>query len=246
MNMGETTEISWSDATFNPWRGCQKVSAGCQNCYAEDMSKRWSGTHGVWGNPGTRVIASESYWDAPLRWNQRAIKAGKSIKVFCASLCDVFEDHPVAESCRPKLWDLIRRTPHLTWQILTKRPERILGCLPDWWNAPVNVWLGTSIEDWRVKSRASTLARVPASIRFISYEPAIGPLDSDLTGIHWVICGGESGPNARPFNLGWARDLRLRCQELGIAFFFKQVGGRRPGTGADALGELVQEFPQNP
>lgn len=245
--MGESTAISWTDATFNPWRGCQKVSAGCRNCYAEELSLRMPVTFGTWGNPGTRVIASESYWNAPLRWNARSLKAGRATKVFCASLCDIFEEHPVAETCRPRLWDLIRRTPFLTWQILTKRPERISGTLPDWWGSgPINVWLGTSVEDSRVRSRASTLSRVPAAIRFLSYEPAIGPLEVDLSGIHWVICGGESGPRARPFRIEWAKDLRRQCSQAGVAFFFKQMGGRHPGTGADALGEIVQEFPQRP
>lgn len=243
--MGERTGISWTDHTFNPWMGCFKVSAGCKICYAETLTKRWGAE--LWGPPEhtTRRVTAPAYWRKPHIWNREAQRDFRSHRVFCGSLCDVFEDHPTANEVRPLLFELIRATWCLDWQLLTKRPENIERFLPDdWGRGWPNVWLGTSIEDMRVADRAHVLRSIPAVVRFISYEPALGPLDDlGLTGIDWVIYGGESGPGHRPHDLQWARSMRDRCRDLGVAFFYKQGSGPRPGMYASLDGEVGQAFP---
>jgi protein gp37 len=274
VTMAENSKIEWTAHTFNPWRGCTKVSAGCANCYAETMSKRNPATLGVWGDAGTRVVASEAMWKQPLKWNQTAIcgKCGHSEilgsddcrhcgenfhpqirpRVFCSSLADVFEDRPELRAPRQRLFHLIDDTPNLDWLLLTKRPEYVIGLQPYKWDMcgwPKNVWLGTTVENQeQANRRIPELLKVPAAVRFLSVEPMLGPVDLtsiqflnyhgnmeewdalDLHGvqtgntatIQWVICGGESGPYARPMHLDWARDLRLQCQLAGVPFFMKQ------------------------
>lgn len=242
--MSAETLIAWTDSTWNPWMGCTKVSAGCANCYAETLTRNRMGKS-LWGPNATRQVTTADYWRKPLKWNREAAKAGTIHKVFCASLCDVFEDHPIANETRPKLWDLVRVTPNLAWQILTKRPERILENLPaDWHDGYPNVWLGTSVEDMRVAHRADALRDIPAVVRFISYEPALGPLhDLDLRGIDWVIVGGESGSGYRPMDLDWARSMRLHCEAHDVAFFFKQSSAYRTEMGIELDGEIVRKYP---
>jgi protein gp37 len=206
----------------------------------------------VWGPGKTRRVTADENWRKPRRWDRAAKVAGHAARVFCGSMCDVFEDSDEAEACRPRLWNLIWETPHLDWLLLTKRPERIKECLPPDWLALgcggySNVWLGTSVEDESVAHRAVTLAAVPATVRFISYEPALGPLAHavDLTGIDWVIYGGESGPGHRPNDPQWARDMRDLCRARSVAFFYKQSGGNRPGEGTLLDGALIQDFPKS-
>ena len=223
--MGVTTEISWTDHTFNPWLGCTKVSAGCTHCYAETLAKRYDWA--TWGAGETRKRTSDANWRKPLAWNRAAEKAGVRRRVFCASLADVFDDEAPA-GARADLWDLIRQCPSLDWQLLTKRPQNIAHCLPkDWGDGWTNVWLGISTEDQiAYEERWPILSDVPAEIRFISYEPAIGPLTTDgfTTVPDWVIIGGESGHGARTMNPKWARDLAAECDELAIPVFLKQWG----------------------
>lgn len=202
--MGETTKIEWARHTFNPWRGCTKVSPGCQHCYAETLSKRNPAVLGVWGDQGTRVVAAESYWKQPVRWNREAGKVaheaemararGEGIppperpRVFCASLADVAEDRPELVEPRRRLMMLILDTPNLDWLLLTKRPENlarlfdwsVLGCFDaDEW--PKNVWVGTTTEDQEMaEKRVPELLRIPAVVRFLSIEPMLGPVDLDL------------------------------------------------------------------
>lgn len=261
--MGQDSKIEWTDHTFNPWRGCTKVSAGCAHCYAETLSGRNPGTLGIWGKHGTRVIAAESYWKQPHKWNREAEQAGERRRVFCASLADVFEGmasmpaeafHAVT-AARIRLFHLITQTPWLDWLLLTKRPENIIGQLPpDWGNGYPNVWLGTSVEDQvTANKRIPVLLDVPARVRFLSCEPLLGAVDldsEDVGGLHalgcgdftctcgnrgidWVIVGGESGPGARPMHPEWARSLRNQCTEAGAAFHFKQWGEYRPGIPSD-------------
>jgi protein gp37 len=264
--MGQNSAIEWTHHTFNPWRGCAKVSPGCAHCYAEVQSKRNPKTLGVWGANGTRPVAAESYWRQPLAWDKAAEAAGERHRVFCASLADVFEDRPELHVPRFRLMHLIRLTPHLDWLLLTKRPagmlELIAQCgrvvpgrceqydetlfwLSDWVTGkpPKNVWAGITAENQRcLEERRGHLEHFPAAIRFISYEPALGPLDllkasvayvdpghceSDRgisSRLDWLICGGESGGNARPMHPEWARSIRDQCQAAGVAFFFKQWG----------------------
>lgn len=239
--MSEETIIAWTDHTFNPWMGCEKVSDGCKNCYALTLTKNRMGLD-LWGSHAPRQV-TKSPWKNVVRWNSAAATERK--RVFCASLCDVFEDHPVANATRPKLWDLVRHSRNLDWQILTKRPERIASNLPsDWGRGWNHVWLGTSIEDMRVAERADYLREIPAAVRFISYEPALGPLDNlNLRGIDWVIYGGESGPGHRPENKDWARVMHRKCVESGSAFFHKQSAGYRTELGIELDGQIVREYP---
>lgn len=244
--MGKDSAIEWTDHTFNPWWGCVKVSPGCEACYAETLSKRWGYT--VWGPAKTtsRRMMSESYWRQPLRWNDAACKAGQRARVFCASMADVFEDHPQVVDWRLRLFNLIDSAPMLDWLLLTKRPENIMPMMSDWLEGtafPSNIWIGTSVEDQqRANERIPHLLRVPARVRFLSCEPLLGAIDlshyliDDWTRIgddvhwhehppiHWLIVGGESGPGARPMHPDWALSLRDQAQAAGVPFFFKQHG----------------------
>jgi protein gp37 len=230
--MGELSKIEWTDHTFNPWIGCQKVSPGCDRCYAESMSKRYGWTE--WGPHGERKRTSEANWKLPLRWAKAARESGKRPRVFCASLADVF-DNQAPKQWRDDLWWLILNTQELDWLLLTKRPQNIREMLPGDWgiNGPFpNVWLGTTCEDQHhYNKRWPILSDIPATIRFVSYEPAIGPL-TPKTGIgtvpDWIICGGESGPGARLMHPSWARTLREHCEIDNIRFFMKQMTGKKP------------------
>lgn len=180
--MGSETIIAWTDHTFNIAWGCTKVSPGCAHCYAETGSKRYG--HSVWGPKNPRRTFGDKHWNEPLKWNRDAEKEGRRHRVFCSSMCDIFEKHPTIDQEREKLWPLIRSTPRLDWQLLTKRPERIAQRLPqDWAEGYPNVWLGTSVENQKYADlRIPVLLQIPAVVRFISYEPALGPID--LTRIH--------------------------------------------------------------
>ena len=229
--MGENSKIEWTDHTFNPWIGCQKVSPGCDHCYAEAMmDKRY---HKVeWGPHGERKRTSAANWRKPLQWQRAAEAAGKRARVFCASLADVF-DNQADPQWRDALWYLIRQTPDLDWLLLTKRPENIHKMLPTYWPLP-NVWLGTTAEDEKhYRRRWNVLVRIPAVVRFISHEPALGPLGNLRARPSgkfpdWIIMGGESGSGARMMNPEWARDMRDACEVAGIPFFMKQMTGKTP------------------
>lgn len=253
--MGKNTKIEWTQGsdgtpgmTFNPWWGCQRVSPGCESCYAETLANRYG--HAVWGPAKTteRRGMSESYWRQPIRWQATATKTGQRARVFCASMADVFEDHPQVAEWRMRLFNLIDSTPMLDWLLLTKRPENVMPMMADWLEGtafPSNIWLGTSVEDQRrADERILHLLRVPARVRFLSCEPLLGPVDISrwlLAGfpkhidrygrahgaplnIHWLIVGGESGHGARPMELAWARALVEQCRAAGVAPFVKQLG----------------------
>jgi len=246
--MAEESIIAWTDNTWNPWMGCTKVSAGCTNCYAETLTGVRMRLD-VWGDHNPRKRTSAAYWRKPARWNREAAKLGRSLRVFCASLCDVLEDQPEPNEWRADVWGVIRATPNLDWQLLTKRPERYADELPnDWGDGWPNVWLGTSIEDARVADRVRHLTAVPAVVHFVSYEPAIGPLAHaiDLSGVEWVIYGGESGLGFRREDKQWARDMHRACADAGVAFFHKQSAGYRTELGIELDGKIVREYPQEP
>lgn len=263
----EETKIEWARATFNPWWGCVKVSPGCTNCYAEAFDRR---THGTskhvtasgevrephWGKDAPRRYFGAAHWMAPVKWDRQAKAAGQRWRVFCASMADVFEDHPDVRDARARLALLIAATPNLDWLLLTKRPENILRLWP--WGFPENVWLGTTVEDQqRADERIPHLLAVPARVRFLSVEPMLGPIDlmpyiagydseangpgepgeyaalpPSARGIHWVIVGGESGHGARPFDVAWARSVVRQTREAGVACFVKQLGAH-PIEGGD-------------
>lgn len=218
--MSKQSTIEWTDATWNPWQGCVKVSQGCKNCYMYRDKKRY-------GQDGRDIHrSSDATFSAPLKWWQPRL-------VFTCSWSDWFL--PEADEWRDDAWKIIRKTPHLTYQILTKRPQLVAERLPaDWGDGWPNVWLGVSVENdlamWRIKN----LAQIPAKLRFLSYEPALGELSGYHLGtalatgmIDWVIAGGESGPGCRPADVKWFQRVRNSCVHYDVPFFFKQHGGTR-------------------
>jgi protein gp37 len=226
--MAENSKIEWTDHTFNPWIGCQKVSPGCDHCYAETMMDHRY--HRVqWGPHGERHRTSRAYWRLPFKWAEAS--NGRRPRVFCASLADVF-DNRAPNGAREDLWALVRATPQLDWMLLTKRPENISMMLPvDWEDGWPTVWLGTTCEDQKhFDRRWPILCKIPAAVRFISYEPALGPLVIGDARPSWIICGGESGAgeHTRYMEPIWARSLRDECAIKGIAFFLKQMTRKRP------------------
>ncbi len=256
--MGETSNIAWTRSTFNPWIGCSKVSEACRSCYAESFASGRMGLR-VWGPSAERSLTSESGWRLPERWNRKAAKTGEFWPVFCSSLADVFEDRRDLDAPRARLFELIERTPALTWQLLTKRPERMVDLAPERWRSgwPANVWGGTTVETQRwADVRIPLLRAVPARVRFLSCEPQLESLASiDLAGIQWAIAGGESGPGSRPYDPQWALDVIAACRTAGAAPFVKQLGtvwarsvharsphGSDPAEWPEAL--RVREWPQ--
>ncbi len=200
----------------------------------------------VWGLNKPRRVMGAKYWNEPFAWNRLAEQAGQRRRVFCSSMCDVFENHSTIDQERQKLWPLIRATPWLDWQILTKRAERIADNLPaDWGQGYPNVWLGVSVENndhvWRFNDH---LSKIPSAVRFVSYEPALGLVtDLDWLNLDWMIYGAESGKNYRPQDLNWARAAKAKCDEFGVAFFYKQGNGFKSGTNPQFDGKIIQEFP---
>lgn len=288
----ENSKISWTHHTFNPWWGCDKISAACRSCYAEAFAKRLGKS--LWGPTKDRPVASDSYWRQPLAWDKKAAESGQRARVFCASMADVFEAREDLIAPRQRLARLIEATPHLDWLLLTKR-AKVMASMARWemgWEGawPSNVWAGCTVEAM-ADERIQHLLQVPARVRFLSCEPMLEEIDATcipanlppLSGpgcsdylnplagrgydpqsgefledtfprISWVICGGESGHHARPFDLAWARSLRDQCKEAGTAFFMKQVGANPVGcprtkdkAGADPAewpeDLRVQEFP---
>ena len=233
--MAEHSTIEWTNHTFNPWWGCTKVSPACDHCYAEVWAKRTG--HDVWGAKGQRRFLSDATWEQPLRWDRAAARSGRRMRVFCASMADVFEWGHGLRAARDRLWALIERTPHLDWLLLTKRPHLVRRLAP--WNGrwPAHVWLGTTVENQRFAAkRIPFLLDIPCRVRFLSCEPLLGPVDLSgwIDELHWVIAGGESGGGARPTHPGWIRGLREQCIDAGVAFHFKQWGVWRPReTGGD-------------
>ena len=223
--MGETTGIQWTDATWNCWVGCHRVSPACAHCYMFRDQVRYG------QNPNIVRRTSPPTFNAPLHWKDPK-------RIFTCSWSDFFIEE--ADAWRDEAWEIIACTPQHDYQILTKRPERI----PDEDYAP-NVWLGTSVENARFYWRIEKLRRLQAFVRFLSIEPLLGPMpDLDLTGISWVIVGGESGPNFRPLNLDWVREIRDLCVGNGVPFFFKQHSGLQPKKVGRLLdGREWSEFP---
>ncbi|KKK91124.1 hypothetical protein LCGC14_2716100, partial [marine sediment metagenome] len=224
--MGENTNIAWAHHSFNPWIGCTKVSPACEHCYAEALDRRWG--HDSWGSGKPRRRTSEANWRKPLKWNRKAEASGEVCRVFCGSLCDVF-DNEVPAAWRADLFNLIRDTPNLTWMLLTKRIGNAAKMLPaNWGDGYPNVWLGATIPNQAEADRdIPKLNDIAAAKRFISYEPALGPLFVPRYGVDWIICGGESGPGARMMHPEWARSVRDQCageNGAGVSFFFKQWG----------------------
>lgn len=238
--MSANSNIAWTDHTFNIAWGCQKISPGCKNCYADTLSTRYG--YNVFGPHGNRRWFDEKHWVEPLKWNAKG-----PARVFSSSMCDIFEDNAIVERELQKLWPLIRETPNLTWQLLTKRADRIARFLPsDWGDGYPNVWLGVSVENEDYVWRAEELRQIPAHVRFISYEPALGPIDHaiNLKDIHWLIYGGESGPHHRQDSDAWCDCIAAACALSGTTFFFKQRSALKPGQGTMPGGGLPRKFPE--
>lgn len=226
------SKIEWTHHTFNAWWGCTKITPGCDNCYADNMARRYG--HNVWGHDAPRRFMSNDHWDRPLLWNQAAAAAGIRERVFCASMSDVFEVRDDLARHRQRLLTLIAGTKSLDWLLLTKRPNSIARLLPLGYEFPSNVWIGTTIENQeQANKRIHYLQAFPtAAVRFLSCEPLLGPVDirrylqpgRNGVRIDWVICGGESEHGARPMNPEWAESLLQQCQEAGVPFLFKQWG----------------------
>lgn len=191
MAVSDVTGISWTDHTFNPWWGCSRVSPACRFCYADAFATRYG--HELWRKHGPRRKLSDRNWGRPLVWNRDAAAAGIPAKVFCASMADVFEDHPDVGGERARLWDLIAATPWLRWQLLTKRIENVDRMVP-WGDAwPANVWIGTSVENQRfADQRIPLLLALPAAVRFLSCEPLLGPVNLDR--YLWLHGASTAGP----------------------------------------------------
>ena len=212
------SSIEWTEMTWNPTTGCNKISAGCKYCYAEIMSRRLEAMGIEKYKDGFKLRIHEDALLVPYGWKSPKI-------VFVNSMSDLFHER-VSDAFILKVWNVMRATPHHHYQILTKRPDR-MGSLVAKKISDVlpNVWLGTSIEDSEVSERANHLRSIPAAIRFISFEPLIGSVGAiDLTGIHWAIVGGESGRSARPVREEWIDEIFDQCSLQGVAFFFKQWG----------------------
>lgn len=234
--MADNTTIEWTQATWNPVTGCDKVSPGCAHCYAETFAERWRGIQGHPYEQGFDLRLWPDRLELPLSWKRPRL-------IFVNSMSDVFHERIPFEFVQ-KIFAVMERADWHVFQLLTKRHERMAELAPKlrW---PPNVWMGVSIENERCVGRADALRSVPAAVRFISAEPLLGPLESlDLQGIDWVIAGGESGPRHRPVNIEWLRDIRDRCLEADIAFFFKQWGGRTSKAGGRVLdGQQLSAMP---
>jgi protein gp37 len=244
--MADRSGIEWTEATWNPTTGCDRVSPGCDNCYALTLAKRLKamgspkyqhdGDHRTSG-PGFAVTIHADSLTIPLRWREPRL-------VFVNSMSDLFHARVPVDFIH-RVFAVMAATPQHTDQILTKRSLR-LARLADWLDWPPNVWMGVSVESAAQLDRIDHLRHVSAQVRFVSAEPLLGPLDAiDLDDIHWVIVGGESGPGARQMHPQWARSVRDQCQQNGVAFFFKQWGGRTPQAGGRRLdGRTWDDMPR--
>ncbi|MCP2298529.1 protein gp37 [Nocardia amikacinitolerans] len=244
--MADKSSIEWTEATWNPVTGCDRVSAGCDHCYAMTLAKRLKAMGAdkyqndgdpATSGPGFGVTTHPAALDQPRRWRAPRV-------VFVNSMSDLFHARVPIGFIRD-VFDVMADTPHHTYQVLTKRSLR-LARIADKLTWSDNVWMGVSVENSAVVNRVDHLRDVPAAVRFLSCEPLLGPLDGiDLSDIDWVIAGGESGPSYRPMNLNWVRGIRDACTSAGVPFFFKQWGGRTPkALGRELDGQLWDEMPR--
>jgi len=234
--MPKKTSIEWTNMTWNPVTGCTKVSQGCKHCYAERMAIRLQAMGNERYRDGFAVTLHDDLITLPRRWKSPRL-------VFVNSMSDLFHD-AVPDSFIKRVFDVMNECQQHTFQILTKRSTRlrVLGQQLDW--AP-NIWMGVSVENGTVVNRIDDLRQTPCQVRFLSCEPLIGPLHNlNLTDIHWLITGGESGPGARPMDIEWVRDIRDQCASAKVAFFFKQWGGvNKKKAGRTLDGEVYDEYP---
>jgi protein gp37 len=248
--MAQQSTIEWTDVTWNPVAGCSLASAGCTNCYAMRMAGRLEAMGSEKYIGLTRKSGGRIKWTGKVREYapslEQPYKWKKGRKIFVNSMSDLFHDD-VSDEFIGRVWKVMEETPQHSYQILTKRPERMATLLnKKQWPVLSNVWLGTSVESGEVLGRIDSLRLVPAAIRFISFEPLIGSvLGADLSGVHWAIVGGESGPGARDMNPTWVTEIEEMCEQANVAFFFKQWGGiNKKKTGRELNGRVVSAYPE--
>jgi protein gp37 len=241
------TSIEWTDATWNPVAGCTVLSPGCTNCYAMRMAARLEAM-GVNKYRGlTRKSGRRAVWTGNVRLDRKALETPVTWKrpkrIFVNSMSDLFHDAVPVDFVH-NVWDVMSATPRHTYQILTKRPDRMADVTK---SLPTlsNVWLGTSVESSEYLGRLDALRRVNAIVRFVSFEPLLGSVaDADMQNIHWAIVGGESGPRSRPMRLEWVDEVEALCRDAGTAFFFKQWGGvRKKAAGRQYREQIFDEMP---
>lgn len=249
--MGKHTAIAWTDHTFNPVWGCMKVGLGCDFCYAEVWAARFGA--GMWGPDAVYREFGDRHWNEPLKWNKTAQARGVRARVFCASMADVFDKRWPAH-VRPRLWKLIKATPWLDWQIVTKRIGNAADMLPeDWGTGYDNVWLISTIVNQQEADRdLPKLKATPARVKGVSYEPALGPVQwrDSLDWLHWIIGGGESNQKGmRECRIEWLEDTVGQCAEMKVPYFNKQIGAKPTHHGkpyplpAGSKGDVPEEWP---
>ncbi len=234
--MSSNTKIEWTERTWNPVTGCCKISPGCEHCYAERMARRLQAMGQKKYTKGFKVTIHPHELESPATWRKPSM-------VFVCSMGDLFHKDVPFDFIRD-VFAVIKATPQHTYQLLTKRSERLASLAQDlpW---PKNLWMGVTVENSEYVNRVTDLANVPAAVRFLSCEPLLGPLNLlSLNSINWVIVGGESGPGARPMPSDWVQDLRDQCTSQGVPFFFKQWGGvNKKKAGKTLDGRVWQQFP---
>ncbi len=237
MSLSDKSAIEWTEATWNPVTGCHQVSPGCAHCYAKTFAERWRGVPGHPYEQGFDLKQWPERLEQPLKWRRPRV-------IFVNSMSDLFHES-IPDEFIADVFDIMVKADWHVFQVLTKRHERLVDLAADlpW---PPNVWMGVSIENRRFVHRADYLRQVPSTVRFVSAEPLLGPLEGlDLSEIHWLIAGGESGHKHRPMRPEWARALRDQCEATDTAFFFKQWGGRTPKAGGRLLDERTwNEMPE--
>jgi protein gp37 len=254
--MAQTSTIEWTQTTWNPVVGCTKVSPGCKHCYAERMAKRLAAIAKAQrdngNNPGRaanylNVINSQGRWNNTVYLDDAAVRDPLGWRlprvIFVNSMSDLFHEDVPLDFIK-RVFDVMNACPQHTFQVLTKRPHRTAE-FADALTWSDNIWMGTSVENAAVTDRVHALQKVPAAVRFLSVEPLLGPIPRlPLTGIHWVIVGGESGPGARPMEEPWVLQIRNRCNDRSVPFFFKQWGGvNKKATGRMLEGRAWDEMP---
>lgn len=241
--MAEKSAIEWTESTWNPVTGCTKISPGCDFCYAERFSERFRGVPGHPFEHGFDLQLRQDRLTQPLKWK-------RSRMIFVNSMSDLFHKE-IPSSYIDRVFETMEIADWHVFQVLTKRSS----LMRDYVNfrygekgAPSHIWLGASVEDTKRKSRIVHIRSMRAAMRFLSIEPLLGPIGPmDLSGIHWVIVGGESGPRARPISEEWVLDILAQCQQQGVAFFFKQWGGKTSKSGGRILnGSIYSEYPNVP
>lgn len=238
--MAQKTNIEWTESTWNPITGCDRISNGCDHCYAERMAARLKAMGSSRYRNGFDLTIHEDLFETPLRWKQPRV-------IFVNSMSDLFHES-IPPAAVMKIFATMNKALWHTFQILTKRPMHTLSLLDSLVWTP-NIWMGVSVESYRYTHRIEALRRIPADIRFVSFEPLLSaiPASTSLERIQWAIIGGESGPGARPMQPEWATELRKLCRQYGTAFFFKQWGGvNKKAAGRILEGRTWNEMPTNP